>query len=161
MFVQDFQLIDRPYPQVAGDLRVDPGAVLAQSIGPASEASEHLRTRVGPASWPALLTRTVELHLGLLRPFRDGLIVAFSWDSPHACSVLPHLDADLEIAPFGVERTEAILRGRYQAPGGVIGRGVDEAVLHRIAEATLRSFLVEVCRRLALGAESYPELGTG
>jgi len=148
MFVQDFQMIERPFDDVAERLRADPNRLLTEAVGVAQDDGEHLRARVGPASWPAPLARTVEVRPGPLRTYGDGVILAFEWDSPRAASLFPHLDADLDFAPFGPERTQATLRVRYQPPGGVIGRRADQLLLHRIAEATIRSFLVQICAAL-------------
>jgi hypothetical protein len=41
--------------------------------------------------------------------------------------------------------TQLTLRGRYEPPLGTLGRQIDRLLLHRVAEATVRSFM----RRLA------------
>lgn len=148
MFIQDFQLIDRPYDDVVTRLRAHATDVLTDAVGTAQQEGEHLRARVGPSSWPSPLAKTVEIRPGPLRSHVDGVIQPFTWDSPRATSLFPRLDADLEVAPFGTERTQVTLRARYEPPGGLAGRGVDQLVFHRIAEATLRSFLLQLCAAL-------------
>jgi hypothetical protein len=63
--------------------------------------------------------------------------------------LFPRLETDLEIAPLGAAITQITLRGRYEPPLGRPGRLLDEALLHRVAEATARSFL----KRLAQAIE--------
>ncbi|MHB8245541.1 MAG: hypothetical protein ACYDGN_09335 [Acidimicrobiales bacterium] len=148
MFIQDFQVIDQPYGDVVERLRAHAARVLTDAIGTAQQEGDRLRTRVGPSSWPAPLAKTVEIRPGTLRDHADGVIQPFVWDSPRATSLFPRLDADLEVAPFGTEQTRVTLRGRYEPPGGLIGRGADQLIFHRIAEATLRSFLLQLCAGL-------------
>ena len=58
--------------------------------------------------------------------------------------LFPVLDADLEIASMGPEATQLAISARYEPPFGAIGRLIDRAVLHRVAEATLKDFLDRV-----------------
>jgi hypothetical protein len=159
MFVQDFQLIERSYPQVAAELQMNAASVLINAVAPASDASQHLAARVSPVSRQSLLTRTAEIRLGPIRSHGDGLIVAFSWNTPDVSAVFAHLDADLEVAPFGQDRTEATLRGSYEPPGGILGKRADQAIFHRIAEGTVRLFLAEVCRTLEFDGQPFREEG--
>jgi hypothetical protein len=45
------------------------------------------------------------------------------------------------------------LMGRYQPPGGALGRRVDELLLHRLADATVRAFLTSLATSLCVGTE--------
>lgn len=148
VFVQDFQLIDRPYNVVVGRLRDDPSALLADALGSARTEGEHLRARVGPPGWPDVLTKTVTVHPGPLRDRGDSVLLAFAWESPHAGGLFPRLDADLEVAPFGAAGVRVTLRARYEPPGHRVGTAADQLLLHRVAESTLRAFLVRLCRTL-------------
>lgn len=148
MFVQDFQIVDRPYEEVVERLRADPEGLLTAALGAARVEGEHLRAHVGPPSWPAALAKTVEVGLGPIRILGDTTLMAFTWDSPGAPSLFPHFDADLEVAPLGIQRTEVVVRARYDPPGGVIGRGADRLVFHRISDSMVRAFLVQVCAGL-------------
>ncbi|MGO9657576.1 MAG: hypothetical protein ACLQVK_05935 [Acidimicrobiales bacterium] len=64
-------------------------------------------------------------------------------------SLFPALDADLELCPLGESQTELTLRGRYQPPGGALGRRIDQLLLHRLADATVRAFVTSLAARLA------------
>ena len=62
---------------------------------------------------------------------------------------LPVLSADLEVAGLGDHMTQLTLHGRYDPPLGAIGRRIDRLLMHRIAEATIRSFLSRLADGLA------------
>jgi hypothetical protein len=49
---------------------------------------------------------------------------------------------------LGEDRTQLAISARYRPPRGVVGRAVDRALLHRVAEATLKDFLDRVGQAL-------------
>jgi hypothetical protein len=51
------------------------------------------------------------------------------------------MDADLEIAALGRDRCQLSMSARYQPPLRALGRAIDHALLHRVAEATIKDFL--------------------
>ena len=61
--------------------------------------------------------------------------------------LFPVLDADLTLAPAGAG-TMLTLAGAYRPPLGPLGQALDRAILHRVAVATIRNFLVEVAAQL-------------
>lgn len=148
MFVHDFQTIDRPYDDVAARLTTARAAVLGAALDSTRAKGAHLSVKVAPAGWPTVLAKTVEVRLGPVRSHGDGLLVAFSWEATRGASLFPRLDADLEAAPFGTAQTVLDLRGRYDPPAGLVGRGADQLLLHRLAESTVRAFLAAVCAGL-------------
>jgi hypothetical protein len=58
------------------------------------------------------------------------------------------MDADLEVAPLGDGLTQLAISARYEPPLGALGRAIDRAVLHRVAEATIKDFLDRVAERI-------------
>lgn len=63
--------------------------------------------------------------------------------------LFPALEGSLDAAWLGPGRTHLALTAQYEPPFGVIGRAVDRALLHRVAEAVAQRFLEAVARRLA------------
>jgi hypothetical protein len=148
-FVQDRRVVDRPFEEVVAAVEAGGGAVLGKALDASREAGERLCARVAPASWPAALAKTVTVKPGPVRRFGDGILIAFSWEAEGGESLFPRLDADIEIAPFGVDRATLDLRGRYDPPAGNLGRVADKLLLHRLAESTVRAFLGSVCNAVA------------
>ena len=118
------------------------------AIGAAEPDLDLLRARVAPEHWPAFLAKTVEIELGPVRHHGDITLLAFSWRATGAATLFPVLDADLEVSPLGEGRSELALRGRYEPPGGLVGRSLDQLLLHRLADATLRAFLTYLAAAL-------------
>jgi hypothetical protein len=66
-----------------------------------------------------------------------------------AGGLFPVLDADLQLRPEGLEKARLTLNGCYRPPLGRVGSGLDRAVLHRVAAATIRALLRGIADILA------------
>jgi hypothetical protein len=83
----------------------------------------------------------VEIELGETMRFPSKTILPMSWRPVGGESLFPSLEADVEVAALGVKRTQLSISARYRPPLGVVGQVIDRALLHRVAEATLKDFL--------------------
>jgi hypothetical protein len=101
--------------------------------------------RVGPAGSVPGLSKLVRVQFR--DPVsRDGAVtLTLRWQATGALGGLfPVLDADITLIPDGEHATLIGLEGVYGPPGGVVGAGLNRAVLHRVATATVRSFLSRI-----------------
>lgn len=152
VFVQDFMIVERPCRELVAELEADAQALFRGALGEAEAGLDLLRVKVGPESWPALLAKTVEVQLRPLRHHGDVTLLPFTWQATGSGSLFPDLDADLEVSPLGEGQSELALRGRYEPPGGILGRRIDQFLLHRLANATVRAFLSSLSSRLAVSS---------
>jgi hypothetical protein len=121
----------------------------------ASTDGEALLMRIGP-SWAAgLLTRTVRIRLGPARERGSTVVVPIDWESAEHPNLFPVLSGDLEITPLGWDVCRIVLSASYSPPLGELGRRIDRAVLHHVAQSTVRSFLSRMAT--SLGQESGAE----
>ncbi|SRR5579875_284832 len=155
MFVQDFQVMDVPFEEVVACLGAGTKALLGTALEGARAEGERLRSKVGPSGWPAVLSKTVEIRSTRLRRHGDCVLLSFCWVASGGASLFPALEGDLEVAPLGEGQTQLVLRGRYEPPGGALGRGLDRLVLHRLAESTIRAFLTSACAALGRQAPQH------
>jgi hypothetical protein len=83
------------------------------------------------------------VHIELGKPFRlaSKTILPMSWRATLAEGLFPSLEADMEVAQMGSNRTQLSISARYRPPLGAVGRVIDKAVLHLVAEATVKDFL--------------------
>ena len=110
-----------------------------------------LRLQVGPTWAGRLGTREVEVTVGPTRDRGSACVVPLAWKATGLAGLFPVLDGDLEIAPLGSNRSRLTLSASYLPPFGDIGRALDRALLHRVAQSTVRSFLTRVAVSLEAG----------
>jgi len=98
------------------------------------------------------LDRNVAIDLATPIRMPSKMILPLKWTATRSSRLFPSLEADLEVAPLGRLRTQLAMSARYVPPFGALGKAIDRALLHRVAEATLKDFLDRVAA--ALIAES-------
>jgi hypothetical protein len=109
--------------------------------------------QAGPFGDMPGLSRLVQAHF--LDPLdRDGSVtMAMRWQATDATGQLfPALDADITLTPEGGQNTRVTLTGVYRSPLGALGAGLDRALLHHVATATVHSLLTRMGKAL-LGTE--------
>lgn len=118
----------------------------------AYEGGEELRTRVQPGA--GAVTKEVEIVVGKPRWGPRAVYVPISWRATGAEALFPLLEADLIIEAVGDEMTQITLRGSYKPPLGPVGKILDRAFLHHLAEACVKNFMDRI--EGALNPSSHP-----
>jgi hypothetical protein len=140
------------------------GGWLAETSQAACEGGVAGLLRVGPvAPVAAKLVRVC-----VLDPVYRGevMTVGLRWEAVGAAgSLFPMLDANISISPAGEDTARLSLAGSYRPPLGRLGAGLDRAVMHRVAAATMRCLLRSVAEALlspapvAADTAGSPDLG--
>ena len=150
LFIYDFVDLALPLEAARGSF-----ATGGKSLGPlacaASQDAKDLLVRIGPSGVARRLSRQVRVELGAPRDRGEGVVVPMRWEAAKLPSLFPVLDGDLEFAPLGPSQCRMILSASYVAPLGELGRRLDRAILHRVAESTVRSFLMRLAAALEAG----------
>ena len=124
------------------------------------------RLRVGPHGSTPVLSRLVEVSFRDLVSHGDQVLLTLRWKAVGPGGALfPVLDADITLTPGEAGRqddaeatrpgttrsqtTELRLDGAYRPPFGAAGAGLDRAILHRVATATIRAFVTQVADAIA------------
>ena len=113
--------------------------------------------RVRPAGPAQELPRLVRACF--LGPRRRGVVISvmLRWEAAGVGgSPYPALDADITLIPDGDQATLLGLDGVYRPAGGFASPGPGAAAVHQAAAATVRSFLGEVARGLAIPLPASP-----
>lgn len=92
--------------------------------------------------------RRVRVELGSVQRFAYGVTLQVGWEAEQRAALYPRLEGHLRIEQPPGSACQLRFDGRYRPPGGRLGAAADRAVLHRLAEASVRSFVVRVARRL-------------
>ncbi|MGE5287800.1 MAG: hypothetical protein ACM3ML_11455 [Micromonosporaceae bacterium] len=106
--------------------------------------------RVGPLGSASAMSRLVEVHFRDLVAHDDSAVLTLRWEATGpGGGLFPALDADITLTPAGEQATLLTLAGAYRPPLGPLGTGLDRAILHRVAGATIRSFVNHVADAVA------------
>jgi hypothetical protein len=123
------------------------GNWLAETSQVACEGGVAGLLRVGPAG-PAAAKL---VRVCFLDPVYRGdvMTVGLRWEAVGAAgSLFPVLDANISISPAGHDTARLALAGSYRPPLGRLGAGLDQAIMHRVATATMRCLLQSVAETL-------------
>jgi len=146
VFVGDEVLLDVSFAAARARLAnlTRGGSLLSASKDAYGEGITGL-ARVGPLGSAPGISRLVEVHVRDLAETGDSARLALRWAATGPGGRLfPALDADLTLRPAGPQATALGLVGAYRPPLGGLGAGLDRAILHRVAAATIRAFLDRV-----------------
>jgi hypothetical protein len=111
-----------------------------------------------PAKW---FPKSVGVHLGGV-PVRKRVTVEFgdpvttstwavipiSWKPTFARKLLPVMNGKVGLAPVSKEETRLTVSGMYQPPLGRLGEQLDEALMHNVAEGTVKELAEQIAERL-------------
>ena len=141
MFVRYYLEIPMPFDEVEQTLLNAPEDWVPGLAEDAEARGALLLADVG--FWPSGHRLGKRVHIELGKPFRlaSKTILPMSWRATLAEGLFPSLEADMEVAQMGSNRTQLSISARYRPPLGAVGRVIDKAVLHLVAEATVKDFL--------------------
>ena len=147
MFVGDEITLGAAYPDArAGLLRLTHGGWLSDASGDAYAEGLAGLVRVGPFGDMPGASKLVRVLV--LEPVEreNSLTLSLRWEATGVMGHLfPVLDANVILIPAGENASQLALAGAYRPPFAAVGQGLDRALLHRAASATVRSLL----RRMA------------
>ncbi len=105
--------------------------------------------RVGPLGDLPGASKLVDVRF--LEPVDRGGVttVGLRWEATGpAAGLFPVLDANITLAADGDDRTTISFAGPYRAPLGRLGSGLDRAVMHCVADATIGALISDLARAL-------------
>jgi hypothetical protein len=141
MFVRYYLELSLPFAEVEEALLHSPGDWVPGLAQDAGARGELLLGEVGFGPPRRRVEKRVQITLG--SPFRlaSKTVLPMTWHATGVETLFPSLEADLEVAALGASRTQLSVSARYRPPLGPVGRVIDRALLHRVAEATIKDFL--------------------
>ncbi|GMQ85499.1 MAG: hypothetical protein BMS9Abin07_1065 [Acidimicrobiia bacterium] len=146
MFVKYYTHLERSFADLASffttrDLPLNELATDAYRDG------ERLTARIGVGGTEAF-AKTVELQLQDLSSAPDKVVLSIGWTATGPTALFPRMDGDLMIEPLGPDLTQLSFQGSYTPPFGAPGLLLDQWVLHRVAEASVKNLVDRVADSL-------------
>lgn len=145
MFIRYYLDLTVPFEDVERTL-LDAPATWVPGIALDAEAGgQRLLAEVGfDVDASRRVDKEVEIEIGEPYVIPSKTILPITWRATAAERIFPQLEADIEIAALGAGRTQLSISARYRPPLGAVGRALDKALLHRVAEASVKDFLDRV-----------------
>ena len=157
MFLQYFGFVPRPLGELERSL-----AGLSELMPEWAEGSyrdgEALMVRLGGSG--AVVAKTVRLVMGEMVRGDTFSRVPLQWEASGTPALFPRMTADLVLARLDSDLTQIKFEGSYEPPLGAFGRFLDRAVLHRVAEVSVKNLVDRVIEELS-GASSGAAVDTG
>jgi hypothetical protein len=75
-------------------------------------------------------------------------VVPLTWRATFPKKLFPEMTGKIELAPTDKDVTRLTVSGMYQPPLGKLGEQLDEAVMHNVAEATVKELAESIATRL-------------
>lgn len=147
MFVRDFTELEIPFDAAEAILLREPLEWLPEVASGTEARRDRLLSDVGVGKG-LRLHRPVEVEVHEPVRVSGRTVLPITWRAANRAAFFPGMEADLELAPLGPGSSQLALTGRYTPPLGAVGRAADRALLHRVAEATVRDFLRGVADRM-------------
>jgi hypothetical protein len=150
MFIRYYLELDLPVTGARRSLLADPSSWVPGIAREVDDRTGRLLAEVGFVLGDARrIDKEVAFRVGDPRTVHSTTILPISWSAEGRDRLFPQLDADIEIAPLGSHRTQLSISARYRPPLGYLGQALDKALLHRVAEATIKDFLHRTGDRIA------------
>ena len=149
MFIRYYLELTVPFEDVERALLDEPATWVPGMALDAEAGGQRLLAEVGfDVDASRRVDKEVEIEIGDPYVIPSKTMLPIAWRATAAERIFPQLDADIEIAALGTGRTQLSISARYRPPLGPVGRALDKAMLHRVAEATVKDFLDRVGERI-------------
>jgi hypothetical protein len=148
-----YDYVNAPYATVREAVLRDAKAIFqratASAASRAGDLGATLRVDVGPLQVGVDVAIELKGHRDEVTALGEkSTHIEIAWEAKRAAGLFPSMNGTLSILPLGARETQLDFHARYQPPLGVVGDALDAVAGRRIAEASLRRFIEDVCARL-------------
>jgi len=75
-------------------------------------------------------------------------VVPLTWKATFPEKLFPEMTGKIELSPSDKNVTRLTVSGMYEPPLGSLGRQLDQALMHNVAEATVKELAESIAKRL-------------
>ncbi|MEO8744150.1 MAG: hypothetical protein ABI455_02545 [Candidatus Dormiibacterota bacterium] len=92
--------------------------------------------------------KRVKVELGKPVKTSTWTVIPITWKATFPEKLFPVMTGKIELAPVDKEVTRLTVSGMYQPPLGRLGEQLDEALMHGVAESTVKELAESIAKRL-------------
>jgi hypothetical protein len=141
------RVIEEPYAALETALRAGP----ARWLPGFDDEGERVTGELIYEQAGGRVKRRIEVRPGPVQRFAYGVTVRIEWKAAQHSEFYPELEGHLRLERRQPSGSILRLEARYAPPGGWLGTTVDRALMHRVAESSVRDFLARVADLLVAG----------
>jgi hypothetical protein len=134
MHVKHSLHIKRPVQDVSSALLASPSRLFPRSVG------LHI------AGIP--VQKRIRLLIGEPEHTSTWAAIPIWWQPTSGRRLLPVMNGRVEVAPSGKNETRLTVSGMYEPPLGRLGEELDRALMHRVAEGTVKELAETIAKKL-------------
>ena len=151
MDVRIEETIDQPYALVLQAMLGNPGRWLP---GLARDAANRVVTDLAVRVGNVRVARSVEVDVTPPTIYPDRCEICVAWKAAENAAFFPELGGVFELVAVGPAQSRLSFEASYDPPAGVLGQLADWALMHRVAEASVREFVQRTAESLRSRAAS-------
>jgi hypothetical protein len=92
--------------------------------------------------------KRVKVELGEPVKTSTWTVIPLTWKATFPKMLFPVMTGKIELAPVDKDVTRLTVSGMYQPPLGKLGEQLDEALMHSVAEGTVKELAESIASRL-------------
>jgi len=144
VFVRHSVHIGRPIEAVRAALAAGP-----REWFPRFDGGSH--AEVGPQVAGLGLRTKVAIEVGEPVTIGDWTEISVRWQATFVQRLFPVMTGKVELEPVDPRTTRLTVHGMYEPPLRRLGKQLDDALMHRAAEATVKEVAESIAKRLEVG----------
>jgi hypothetical protein len=153
--IRVYDYVNQPFERVRDALLADATGIFSRATSVAGERAHKLASALRVQVAGLEIRKEIEIEVagfreseragsGFARETRIGL----SWKAAGDPGLFPTMTAELALYPLSGSETQLDLHGSYAPPLGPLGVAIDALLGHRVAEASVHQFMVDVAEQL-------------
>jgi hypothetical protein len=153
--IRVYDYVNQPFERVRAALLADTQGIFSRATSVASERGHKLASSL--RANVAGLEIGKEISIDVLGSYDNGqpssnlgraTRIELRWRAAANAGLFPTMTAELALYPLSSTETQLDLKGSYEPPFGALGAVLDALAGHRIAEACVHQFIVDLAERL-------------
>jgi hypothetical protein len=153
--IRVYDYVNQPFERVRAALLEDATAIFSRATSVAGERAHKIASglRINVAGLE--IRKEIEIEVSGFREtehagsgFAREARIALHWKAAADAGLFPTMKAELALYPLSSTETQLDLTGLYTPPLGPLGAALDALIGHRVAEACVHQFVVDVAEQL-------------
>jgi len=116
--------------------------------GTLASASDWMPRAVGVRIAGVPVRKRVSMRIGDAVLTSTWAAVSLSWTATFPRRLFPNMEGKVALSPAGLNETKLAVSGMYEPPLGRVGENLNSAVLHSVAEMTVKELAESIAARL-------------